>query len=57
MIGVLATQNNLRVKNARQSDKRKDVLHLKVRAQTNKQTNIDTDKIIEIDHFAASLVL
>jgi len=47
MIGVLATRDNLRVKNARQPVKRKDILHVSVR--DTKQTNIDTHKKIEIN--------
>ena len=47
MIGVLATRNNLGVKNARQPVKRKDILHVSVR--DTKQTNIDTHTEIEIN--------
>jgi hypothetical protein len=46
MIGVLATGNNLGVKNARQPVKRKDILHVSVR--DTKQTNIDTRAMHEI---------
>jgi hypothetical protein len=45
MIGVLATRNNLRVKNARQPVKRKDILHVSVR--DTKQTT-DYQKIPHI---------
>ena len=39
MIGVLSTQNNLRVKNARQPVKRKAILHFYMRSGTqNKKT-------------------
>jgi len=43
MIGVLATRNNVRVKNARQPFKRKDIFYMfRSGTQANKQTKAHT---------------